>query len=96
MVSIRLFAVAGLAVLAAPIAAQEAPLIDFNDALNHARVSGRLVRQAQARERSGTHAQPITRGQAEACARKKTFQRQFGANNVKVRKLYGLCRRIGR
>lgn len=86
---------AGPVSLATPAAAQEMPAIDYDGALDHARTTGRLVRQAQQRERRAKLTGKSTPHQVEACAGKATFRRQFGADHPKVRKLYQLCRQVG-
>jgi hypothetical protein len=85
----------GIALSAVPLAAQDAPLVDFNGALNDARVTDRMVRQAQRRGNGPESTKYATPGQAAACAKKAAFRDQFGANHGKVRKLYELCRGVG-
>jgi hypothetical protein len=80
-----------LAIASAPAAAQDTPSIDFNGALDHARTTGRMVRQAQRRE-AATRATPA---QADACARKAEFRAKSPSDEAKLRKLYALCRSVG-
>ena len=47
-------------------------------------------------ERGRSRARPaVTRQQAAACANKGRFRAQYGADNLKVRQLYRLCRDVG-
>jgi hypothetical protein len=80
--------------LAGAAAAQDTPSIDFTGALDHARTTGRLVRQAQQRQ-AGIAPRRATAAQAKACANKQAFRRQYGVGHAKVQRLYALCRAVG-
>lgn len=47
------------------------------------------------RARQNDRAVRATPQQAAVCAKKAQFRKQYGADNPKVQKLYGLCRNIG-
>lgn len=82
-----------IALIAAPAIAQELSTPDYNGALNDARVTGRLVRQAQRRER-GNVRRP-TRQQRTLCANRASYRARYGAANPDVVRLYRLCRSDG-
>lgn len=71
------------------------PTIDYNGTLNDARVTGRMVRQAQQRQRRYSVTTRASQRQAAACANKQGFRREYGAGHPKVRRLYALCRSVG-
>lgn len=91
----RLSSLLALGLIASPALGQDTPTIDFNEALDHSRVTGGMVRQAQQRERRTGQRTRATPGQMAACAKKRSFRDQFGANDAKVKRLYSLCRGVG-
>jgi hypothetical protein len=94
-VHIALAGLAGATLSAVPAAAQDTPSVDFNGALDHARTTGRMVRQAQQRGHRTTVAGRPTPAQVAACRDKTTYSRQYGADHPKVRRLYQLCHQVG-
>lgn len=93
--ALALLAAAVTAQLSAAAAGQEMPSIDYNGALDHARTTGRLVRQAQQREGGAQVTTRPNANQRAACSKKKALGREHGMDHPKVQKLYALCRQVG-
>lgn len=83
---------------AAPAAAQD---VYENAIANHGAVvrDNAILRhnlkQARDRQRGGRAAAPTNARQAEACANRARFSREYGADHPKVRQLYALCAQHG-
>ena len=80
----------GLLAVATPVPAVEMPYIDYNGALDHARTTGRMVKDAQQRQQASA----TTAARARAtCANKKQVAARL--TPAKARHLYSLCARAG-
>lgn len=84
-----------------PILAQDLPAFDWNGSLDHARTTGRMVRQAQRRENSAPRTKANrTQGSASTARTRQTClnaRRMAGGGdaNPKLSRLLALCRRVG-
>jgi hypothetical protein len=89
-------AVVALAFVAQPAVAQDLPTDQLErhaDVVREDMLLKSTLRHSQARRNE--RAAQATPRQKAVCAKKDEFRQQYGADDPKVQKLYGLCRNIG-
>jgi hypothetical protein len=87
--------------IAAMIATPAVHAQDLAPAMDAAQIGQGQVLSSMVRNHGRTAARRSSGGgataaQISACAQKAQFRSEYGADNPKVQRLYGLCRSIGR